>query len=315
MGHMANDGKTKTVSRTPGKGMREEPYLIVLAGGSIGMMHKLRADATTLIGRGLDADVRLEDEGVSRRHAKITLAASADPVLEDMGSSNGTFVNGERIQKHVLKDGDKVQIGSISILKFSYQDDFERTFQQQLFDRGIKDGLTNIYNKKYFLDRFDSEYAHARRHKRDLSLLLFDIDSFKNINDSYGHPAGDLVLKELTGIVATTLRTADVFVRYGGDEFIVMMRDIDDAGALVVAQRIRKLTKHYKFLFGDIAIPVTVSIGIGTLSDDMNDASELVETADKYLYRAKRAGRNCIGGRAVKLAAQSDWSTPTIRQT
>jgi pSer/pThr/pTyr-binding forkhead associated (FHA) protein len=175
---MANDGKTKTVSRTPGKGMREEPYLIVLAGGSIGIMHQLRADAATLIGRGLDADVRLEDDGVSRRHAKITLAAGADPVLEDMGSSNGTFVNGERIQKHVLKDGDKVQIGSISILKFSYQDDLERTFQQQLFDRGIKDGLTNIYNKKYFLDRIDSEYAHARRHKRDLSLLLFDIDNF-----------------------------------------------------------------------------------------------------------------------------------------
>jgi diguanylate cyclase (GGDEF)-like protein len=103
-------------------------------------------------------------------------------------------------------------------------------------------------------------------------------------------------------------------MRYGGDEFIVMMRDIDDAGALVVAQRIRKLAKHYKFLFGGIEIPVTVSIGIGTLSDDMNDASELVEMADKYLYRAKRAGRNCIGGRAVKLAARSDWSTPTVRQ-
>ncbi len=314
MGHMANDGKTKTVSRTPGKGMREEPYLIVLAGGSVGMMHKLRADAATVMGRGFDADVRLEDEGVSRRHAKITLVAGADPVLEDMGSSNGTFVNGERIQKHVLKDGDKVQIGSVSILKFSYQDDLEHTFQQQLFDRGIKDGLTNIYNKKYFLDRIDSEYAHARRHKRDLSLLLFDVDNFKNINDSYGHPGGDFILKELTGIIATTLRTADVFVRYGGDEFIVLMRDIDDTGALVVAQRIRKLAKRYKFVFSDIEIPVTVSIGIGTLSDDMSDASELVETADKYLYRAKRAGRNCIGGRAVNLAAQSDWSTPTVRQ-
>ncbi|TDJ68311.1 MAG: FHA domain-containing protein, partial [Proteobacteria bacterium] len=160
---MANDAKTKTVKRTLNKGSHEEPYFIVLSGGAIGMMYRLNRDAPMVIGRGLGAEVRLDDDGVSRRHSKVTTVGNGDLVLEDLGSSNGTYVNGNRIQTHTLKDGDKIQIGSISILKFSYQDDLERTFQEQLFDRGLKDGTTGIYNKRYLLDRIDSDYSHAQR--------------------------------------------------------------------------------------------------------------------------------------------------------
>lgn len=310
---MVKSVKTKTVSRTPGKGLRDEPYLIILSGGVVGMMYHLRPDAATLIGRGLDVDVRVEDEGVSRKHAKVTVVENEGPILEDLGSSNGTFVNGAEIKRHVLKDGDKVQVGSNSILKFSYQDELERDFQEHLFDRGIKDGLTGLYNKKYFLDRIDSDYAHAQRHDTSLALLLFDIDHFKKINDTYGHPAGDSVLKKLTRIVRKTLRTADIFARYGGDEFIVLMRNVDDAGALVLAQRIRGRIKKQEFVFEDTRIPVTVSLGIGTLSDNVNNAAELVQVADKYLYKAKQAGRNCIGGRVTKTAAQANWSIQTVK--
>ncbi len=309
---MANDAKTKTVKRTLNKGSHEEPYFIVLSGGAIGMMYKLRTDGPTLIGRGLDAEVRLDDDGVSRHHAKVITDSNGDPTLKDLGSSNGTYVNGNRIQTHTLKDGDKIQVGSISILKFSYQDDLERTFQEQLFDRGLKDSTTGIYNKRYLLDRIDSDYSHAQRHRTNLSLLMFDIDHFKKINDTYGHPAADSALKDLALIVRKTLRTSDVFARYGGDEFVVLMREIDDAGTLVLAKRIRKLVKKHKFIFEGMKISFTISLGIASLSDKVSNASELIQLADKYLYKAKRAGRNRIAGRVVKAAKKSDSSSQTI---
>ncbi len=309
---MANDAKTKTVKRTLNKGSHEEPYFIVLSGGAIGMMYKLRGDGSMVIGRGLGADVRLEDEGVSRQHSKVTAVGNGDLVLEDLGSSNGTYVNGNRIQTHTLKDSDKIQVGSISILKFSYQDDLERTFQEQLFDRGLKDGTTGVYNKQYLLDRIDSDYSHAQRHRTNLSLLMFDIDHFKKINDTYGHPAADSVLKDLALIVRRTLRTSDVFARYGGDEFVVLMREIDDAGTLVLAKRICKLIKKHKFVFESMQISCTISLGIASLSDKVSNASELIQLADKYLYKAKQAGRNRIGGRVVKAAKKSNSSPQTI---
>lgn len=309
---MANDAKTKTVKRTLNQGSHEEPYFIVLSGGAIGMMYKLRTDGPTLIGRGLDAEVRLDDDGVSRQHAQVMTVGNGDPTLKDLGSSNGTYVNGNRIQTHTLKDGDKIQVGSISILKFSYQDDLERTFQEQLFDRGLKDGTTGIYNKRYLLDRIDSDYSHAQRHRTNLSLLMFDIDHFKKINDTYGHPAADSALKDLALIVRKTLRTSDVFARYGGDEFVVLMREIDDAGTLVLAKRIRKLIKKHKFIFEGMQISFTISLGIASLSDKVSNASELIQLADKYLYKAKRAGRDRIGGRVVKTAKKSNSSSQTI---
>ena len=126
-------------------------------------MYKLRPDGPTLIGRGLDAEVRLDDEGVSRPHAKVITVRNGDPTLKDLGSSNGTYVSGNRIQTHTLKDGDKIQVGSILILEFSYQDDLERTFQEQLFDRGLKDGTTGIYNKQYLLDRIDNALRSVKK--------------------------------------------------------------------------------------------------------------------------------------------------------
>ncbi len=310
---MANEAKTKTISRVPGKGAREEPYLIVISGGPVGLMYQVRTNVPMVIGRGLDADIRLEDEGVSRRHAQVMVRGSHH-VVEDLGSSNGTFVNGARIRRHVLQDGDKVQIGSVSVLKFSYQDDFERNFQQQLFDRSIKDGLTGIYSKKYFLDRIDAEYAHARRHNTTLSLLLFDIDHFKQINDTHGHPAGDAILKEVSRIVRKRLRTADVFARYGGDEFVVLMRDVDEDGSLILAQRLRKAIKRHEFIFDNTQILVTISLGIAFLSDEMDEAVELIQAADKCLYRAKEAGRDCVGS-SEGVGEGSDWSVPTVQPT
>lgn len=307
-----SESKTRTISRILTKGDVEEPYLIVLSGGPVGMMYKVRSKGKIVIGRGLDADIRLEDEGVSRRHAQVIASPDGDPIVEDLGSSNGTFVNGQPIEKQALKDGDKIQIGSVSILKFSYQDRLELTFQQELFDRGIKDGLTEIYNKRYFLDRVDGEFAHARRHGSKLSLLMFDVDHFKKINDTHGHPAGDLVLKELTKLVCKMLRTSDVFARYGGEEFVVLMRDVDETGALILAQRIRTHVKRYSFVTQHTPISLTVSIGIACLLDEMESADDLVQRADEYLYKAKKAGRNCIAGYGIKAIERGSNAATTV---
>lgn len=309
---MASEAKTRTISPVPVKGKGEDPYLIIIAGGAVGLMFKVHPNGKTVIGRGLDADIRLDDEGVSRRHAQVVIADGNDPIVEDLGSSNGTFLNGQQIRRHKLKDGDKIQIGSVSILKFSYQDELEQMFQQELFDRGIKDGLTQIYNKRYILDRMAGEFAHARRHGIVLSLLIFDIDHFKQVNDIYGHPAGDMVLQELTKLVRKMLRTSDVFARYGGEEFVVLMRDVDRAGALVLAQRIRKHVKRHSFMVGERSISLTVSLGIATLSDDMQSADDLVKEADSYLYKAKQAGRDCIGGYGIKAIEAASHSATTV---
>lgn len=307
-----SESKTRTISRMPVKGDREEPYLIVLAGGPVGMMYRVKLKDATVIGRGLDADIRLEDEGVSRRHARVVASHDGDPVIEDLGSSNGTFVNGQAIERQVLRDGDKIQIGSVSILKFSYQDNLELTFQQELFDRGIKDGLTEIYNKRYFLDRIAGEFAHARRHGSKLNLLMFDIDHFKKINDTHGHPAGDIVLQELAKLVSKMLRTSDVLARYGGEEFVVLMRDVDEAGALILAQRVRRHVKRYRFAAKHTPIALTISIGMSSLSDEMESADDLVQQADDYLYKAKKAGRDCIGGRAIRELERASNAATTV---
>lgn len=282
---------------------RQEPCFIVIAGGTVGQMYKLTKD-DIYIGRATDAEVRVDDEGVSRRHARVSLTPGEQVILVDLGSTNGTFVNGAKVAEQVLRDGDKVQIGSTTVLKFSYQDALEENFQRKLFDSAVKDGLTGIYNKKYFMDRIETDFAYAKRHRSPLTLLLFDIDHFKNINDTRGHPAGDHVLRELAALVKKTVRNEDVFARFGGEEFAVLMRDVDDAKALVLAERLRRLIEAHVIEFEGQRIPVTVSIGIGTLSANTSppiaDSAELVNRADQYLYTAKRAGRNRVEGKALE---------------
>lgn len=266
-------------------------YLIMINGRSVGRMHKLGNGQTTL-GRAPDVEVLIEDEGVSRRHALIELT-SEGYVLEDNNSTNGIFVNGEKVRRHVLMDGDKVQIGSNTILKFSYQDEVEEKFQKQLYDSATRDALTGAYNKKYFADQLKTEFAFCYRHKQELSLMLFDIDYFKKLNDGYGHLAGDFALKTLAQVVQKALRTEDIFARYGGEEFGVILRDTDAERAFLIAERIRRSIEAHEFIWENQRLPVTISVGVATLHD-MNYPSPkaLVKAADELLYKAKHAGRN-----------------------
>ncbi len=316
MGEQTEDRTIREHARAPlvsSTGAGTKPCLTIVAGGPVGTVYTLPGEKATLIGRGTDADLRFEDQRISRQHAKVITSLDGEAVIEDLGSSNGTFVNGARVQWQVLKDGDKIEIGSSAIVKFSYQDDIDRTFQRELSERGIKDELTDIYSERYFLDRIATEYAHARRHEGTLALLMFDIDDFGGITDPHGQPARDFLLKELTRVARQVLRAEDVFARYGSDAFVLLARDVGDDGAVVLAQRVRRITKNHEFILDGTKFPVTISVGIATLSDKAKKPAKLIRIAEQYLKKAKKAGGNSIGGRAVKEYVKRNGSSTTVR--
>jgi two-component system, cell cycle response regulator len=273
---------------------RDRAYLIVLAGSNVGEMY--RVDGPELvIGRASGAAIRLNDDGISRRHARLLQLENNQVLIEDLGSSNGTLVNGEPVTQLTLHDGDKIRLGSTTILKFTYHDHLDESFQQQMYDAALRDGLTKAFNRKYFLDRLETEVAYARRHHTQLSLLIFDVDHFKRINDTYGHLAGDYVLARIAKIASNTVRTEDVFARYGGEEFAILCRGVGLDNAGILAERLRILIEGSMFEHDGVRVRVTVSIGVAAHPElAVENGQELIGAADEALYEAKRTGRNRV---------------------
>lgn len=264
------------------------------------MLHTLRREAGTLIGRGSNADLQVTSRSASRRHAKIRIDPRGGAVVEDLGSTNGTYLNGKLIRRYRLKDGDRLHLGPRTVLKFSYQDEIERDFYQNLIDSEIKDTFTGIYTKRYVFNQIVTACAHAERHNTRLSLLIFEIDGFLRINEMYDSAAGNYVVKTLARIVRRELRTDDVFARYGADRFIVLARDLSNEGTVTLARRIRRAVKARRIIFDGMTLPVTISLGIGTISDQVKNPATLVKQAETYLRMAKYAGGACIAGEGVK---------------
>jgi two-component system cell cycle response regulator len=293
---MASDERTQIFEpqASPTGGVkRDRAYLVVLAGASVGEMYKVDGDKT-IIGRGQKAQVRLLDDGISREHAQLVVEGSKI-FLEDLGSTNGTFCNGLKVDRRELCDGDKILVGSTTILKFTYHDNLDEIFQKQMYESALRDGLTKAFNKKYFTDRLESELTFALRHESPLVLVMFDIDHFKKVNDTHGHQAGDLVLSEISTLLTGALRAEDVFARYGGEEFAVICRGTDLTQASIVGERMRKAVEKHRFTFEGTHIPVTISVGIAGLPDPaVKDATDLVARADKALYQSKHGGRNRV---------------------
>lgn len=266
---------------------------MVISGSSAGKLYRVEDQQPMVIGRANDCQICLQDEGISRRHARIERDVRGNVFIVDMESTNGTYYNGARISRQPLRDGDKVQIGSTTILKFSYQDSLEESFHQNQYEQAIRDGLTGAFNKRHFKYKLREEFAYALRHSEAVSLILLDIDHFKQVNDTYGHPAGDMVLRKLSEVISGTLREEDTFARYGGEEFAVILRNQNAQRAYVAAERIRRAVETYKFIWEGSRIPVTVSLGIATLyRANFRDPHEMLRDADEYLYKSKRGGRN-----------------------
>ncbi len=270
-----------------------EAYLIVISGSSVGKMFKVggRMD----IGRSVDCNIYLDDEGISRNHAEVLKDEDGVVSITDLNSTNGTYCDGVRFKRHLLVDGDKIQVGSTCILKFTYQDSVEEAFHQQQYNSATRDGLTSIHNKKYFMDQLGKDFAYAQRHNEPTSLIVFDIDHFKNVNDTYGHAAGDMVLKKLAEVVTMAVRTEDMFARIGGEEFAILLRQLDEQRSWVLAERIRRTVEITKFFWEGARLRITISLGVATLYDrSYTNSDDMMQSADEYLYKAKANGRNRV---------------------
>ena len=268
--------------------------LTCLTGTLSGQLFRVTKGHLT-IGRSPHVELRLDDDGISRNHARIRSETNR-AWIEDMESRNGTFVNGERITTSVeLKDGDKVQVGRGTVLRFGFQDALDETFHENLLSSALRDGLTKLFNKRYLMDRLDSELKFALRHETSLSLLLLDIDHFKKVNDTHGHLAGDAVLTNLAQVLGRAVRNEDVVARFGGEEFAIILRAIGIEPAMHMAERLRRLVEQTSATSGSGPLKATVSIGVAGLPSTMvKTPEELVEAADRALYVAKREGRNCV---------------------
>jgi two-component system, cell cycle response regulator len=272
---------------------RDRAILTVITGNATGQLFKLKATMT--IGRAPTCEIRLEDDGISRNHARVRCEGD-EAWVEDLGSRNGTFVNGDKIEQLVkIGDGDKIQVGRGTVLRFGFADSLDESFHENMMSSALRDGLTKLFNKRYLLDRLDSELKFAQRHETALSLLMLDVDHFKTINDGHGHLAGDAVLAHLAETLTRAVRNEDVIARFGGEEIAIVLRAIGIEPALHMAERLRRHVEQTLVPFQGQALKATVSIGVaGFPSTASKTTDELLEAADQALYRAKHAGRNKV---------------------
>jgi two-component system cell cycle response regulator len=277
---------------------RTRATLTVVRGPQVGRVFAFR-DRESVIGRGREAHMLIEDGGASRAHARVYETEEGSYVIEDLGSKNGTFVGGQRIQRAELTSGDRIQLGPNVVMSFAILDAQAERLTQELYESSVRDPLTRAYNRRYLLERLVSEIAFARRHKSRLALLILDIDHFKTINDSYGHLAGDDVLRELANLVQRMIRTEDVFARLGGEEFVVVVRGISHANVGRFAERLRVAVSELQVFSEGTTLRLTVSVGFALLDElpeESRVADGMLRLADERLYRVKSGGRNGVCG-------------------
>jgi two-component system cell cycle response regulator len=271
--------------------------LIYPPGPHLGRRYPLKPDVNG-VGRLSDADVSLDVDSVSRSHAQISFDGKGWYV-EDLGSTNGSFVNDERVSRKVLRDGDLLRFG-VAILKFLTGSNIETSYHEEIYRMTIQDGLTGVHNKRYFLEFLDREIARAQRYQQPLSLVMFDIDHFKKINDQHGHLAGDSVLREMGRRLRARMRKEDLIARYGGEEFACVLTQTALPGAMQFAEHLRDLIAKEKFRHEALQIPVTISLGVALLEplpmNEKVDPLDVIRRADENLYAAKHGGRNRVVG-------------------
>jgi diguanylate cyclase (GGDEF)-like protein len=265
--------------------------IIVIYGPELGKRVQL-GTAPFEIGRSSKNDLFLDQESVSRHHARITFDGTHYWV-GDLKSTNGTFVNDEPIREQRLKDGDQVRIGR-SILKFMTGENIEVHYHEEIYRLMTVDGLTQIYNRRYFNEALEREFNRSKRYTRELALIALDIDHFKRVNDTYGHLAGDNLLRLIATAVKPRLRREDILARTGGEEFGILLPEIGVDGASVTAEKVRRIVEATPLTFEQQVIACTVSLGVAMLEESDASPEDLYKRADERLYEAKTAGRNRV---------------------
>ncbi|MEC9397240.1 MAG: GGDEF domain-containing protein [Myxococcota bacterium] len=301
---MGNDSTVVTViSKQPShKRNSRDACLVVINGVDLGKKYSL-AQNSTLIGRSSKVDIQIDEDSISRNHAVIENYGD-EIVVRDLNSTNGTYVNDYPIQQHRLMDGDQVKIGR-TIFKFLSGSNIEAAYHDEIYRLTTMDGLTQTYNKRHFLRELERELSRSMRYERGLALVMMDIDHFKSINDTYGHLAGDYILRHVAARILNHIRRDDIFARYGGEEFALLLPEVDKAQALQTSEKLRRVIGQEPYFFDNVSIPVTMSMGVAHLTEFMQRINTPVEQtngfgfikiADDRLYEAKGRGRNCVVG-------------------
>ncbi len=295
---MQTDDDTKTFLNSqigqPPRGDGEDCLVIIYAGtqADFGRRHVLKTPLTS-IGRSRSNDIVISSDAVSRYHAQITKQGS-EIIVRDLDSTNGTYINDdvERTQECRLRRGDQIRIGE-TVLKYLSGSDIESQYHAVVASMALTDGLTNLANRKHLDSVLTEEIARSRRHGRELSLLMIDIDHFKRINDQHGHTGGDHVLRRIGLVLQQRLRPGDKIGRYGGEEFCAILPETGLRDAAHVADLLRTRLAEENFNADGQRVSVTVSIGVAALQME-TQPTDLYRAADQRLYRAKESGRNRV---------------------
>ncbi|MDX2037803.1 MAG: GGDEF domain-containing protein [Isosphaeraceae bacterium] len=220
---------------------QRHPFLVVLEGGISGELLRLDPRGSRL-GRAADNSIVLYEPGISRHHALIRLEDDGTALLTDQGSSNGTQINSEPLPRGgsaTIEPGDTIRFGPNFVARFALLDPDEERYQQAIYDRSVRDPLTRLHNRMYFLSNAGYKLSRDPGAACGLALVMIDVDRFKAVNDTYGHSAGDRVLRELAAVLHQSTRPNDVLARYGGEEFLVAINVPTIDLATMVAERIR----------------------------------------------------------------------------
>jgi two-component system, cell cycle response regulator len=285
---------TKVQVVKPAKEMGEACLVLIYPPGpDMGKRFPL-ARSEIVLGRGADCDIQVDRDSVSRRHARV-FRTGENWSVEDLQSTNGSYVDDVPVTKSVLRDGNFVKIGA-AIFKFLSGASVEASYHEEIYKMTIVDALTGAHNKRYLLEFLEREIARCARYRRPLSLLMFDIDHFKAINDKHGHLTGDYVLREMSRRLLGRVRREELLARYGGEEFAAVLPETDLTGARTFGEQVRRIVGDQPFEYEGDTFPVTVSVGVATVEGEDVDVTAFIKLADDLLYRAKREGRNRVVG-------------------
>lgn len=263
--------------------------VVVIHGEGLGKRVDIGA-TPMMVGRSHEADLQIQHASISRRHCTIWRVADGYRV-RDLGSTNKTRVNEQVVEEGRLGDGDHITIGE-TILKFISHSSVEARYHEEVYQLATHDALSELYNRRHFIELLDKEIARSLRHQRPLAMLIVDLDHFKAINDVHGHIAGDVVLRQFSDILRRMVRADDIAARIGGEEFAVVLPETGERSAHEFAERLRQAVATAQFVPAGVITRITVSIGLSMLGESTSERSTLMRSADRALYRAKDEGRN-----------------------
>jgi diguanylate cyclase (GGDEF)-like protein len=272
------------------------PCIVNFTGTETGVAHWLYTNKELLIGRAPEANVCIPDQRVSMRHARVIVSPEGAVLVEDLGSTNGTYVNGEKVMRRALRDGDEVLLLPDHRLKFCYQVNVATETAKKGEAHATRDAKTGNSARQDVLRRIDQDFEQAKKQNEDLALMMVVVDGFAKIAETHGPDAAAMVLREAKKLVSSALHQKEPLAQYDNDTFVILLHKLNEAETVVLAQRIRRTVKFHHFIHAGERFRVTVSLGIGSLTTNMKNAMDLIREVQAHLDKAKSVGSDTING-------------------